>query len=118
MRSKDFTTAQENEPVDLVRLKVRDLNLPNPTTENIYQKAEELGLKLCPVEVGPYYRLQYADQPTNEYLYIGMKQIADSGGDLSVFGLDRGDGGLWLDLVFERVAFRWWVCFSSPQVIL
>ena len=94
MDSEDFTTTQKSEPADLVRLKVRDLNLDNPTTENIYQKAQELGLELCPAEVGPQYRLQYTDQPMDEYLHIAMKQITDSGGYPCVFRLGRDDDGL------------------------
>ena len=95
--NRDFTTAKKSEHADLVRLKVRDLNLDNPTTENIFKKAQELGLELCPAEVGPQYRLQYIDQPMNEWLYIAMKQIADSGGRPRVFELGRGGDGLWLN---------------------
>ncbi|OGF21620.1 hypothetical protein A2316_00950 [Candidatus Falkowbacteria bacterium RIFOXYB2_FULL_38_15] len=106
--SKDFITAKKSEPTDLVRLKVGDLGLEgNPTTDQIYQKIKELGLELCPAEVGPQYRLQYADQPTDEYLYIGMKQIAGSGGYPDVFGLRRGDAGLWLDVDWAEPARRW-----------
>lgn len=96
MRSKDFTTAKKPEPADLVRLKVRDLNLDSPTTDDIYKKVEELGLELCPAEVGPHYRLKYTDQPLNEWVRIGMKQIAGPSGDLNVFRLERYGDGLWL----------------------
>lgn len=105
--SRDFTTLKKPEPADLVRLKVRDLNLDNPTTDNIYKKAEELGLELCPAEVGPQYRLQYTDQPMDEYLYIAMKQIAGSGGYPRVFGLYRGGAGLYLDDRWAEPASQW-----------
>lgn len=105
--SEDFTTAQKPEPADLVRLKVRDLNLDNPTTDNIYKKAEELGLELCPAEVGPQYRLQYTDQPADEYLYIAMKQIIASDGRPCVFELGRGGGGLCLYRAWAEPAYQW-----------
>ncbi len=62
MRQKEFTTEKKPEQADLVRLKVGDLGFNhNPTTDEIYKKVEELGLELCPAEVGPYLRLEYKD---------------------------------------------------------
>ncbi len=98
LRSKDFTTLKNQEEIKLVRLKVRDLGLENSATTNeIYKRAEELGLELCPAEVGPHYRLKYKDQPLNEWLHIAMKQISGRGGDPRVFDLGRSARGLWLD---------------------
>ena len=96
MKSKDFKTLETAEAGDYVRLKVRDLLPGNPTTDQIYAKAKELGLELCPAEVGPHYRLQYEDQPLDEYVYIAMKQIADRDGRPSVFRVGRLAVGLWL----------------------
>ncbi|MEK7506301.1 MAG: hypothetical protein AAB572_01720 [Patescibacteria group bacterium] len=100
IESKDFTTLKKSEPEDLVRLKVDDLGFPkdkNPTTDEVYKRIEELGLELCPAETGPQLRLKYADQPLNEWVRIGMKQIADRGGGPHVFDLSRDDDGLWLN---------------------
>lgn len=100
MKSKDFTTEKKPEPADLVRLKVGDLGFlkdENPTTDEIYKRIEDLGLELCPAETGPHYQLQQANQPLNEWIRIGMKQIADRGGDPCVFGVGRFADGLWLD---------------------
>ena len=99
LRSKDFPTLKNREQIDLVRLKVRDLFLDeNPhTTDEIYRKAEEFGLELCPAEVGPNLRLKYMDQPMNEWLYIAMEPIADRYGDPYVFSLVRRADGAWLD---------------------
>lgn len=97
LKSKDFVAAAKSEQTVLVRLKVGDLGFSHdPTTDEIYQKIESLGLELCPAEVGPHYRLNYKNQSFNEYLYIGMKQISDSVGVPYVFGLNRRDDGLWL----------------------
>jgi len=97
MGKPEFVTLRRSEKIDLVRLTVGGLGFTdNPTTDQLYQKAQELGLELCPPEVGPELRLKYQDQPLYEWTYIGMKQIADSGGDPHVFSLARYGDGLWL----------------------
>lgn len=86
------------EEAKLIRLRVEDLGFPSgATTDQIYVRAEELGLELCPPEVGPQFRLQYTNQPMNEYVYVGMKQISGSGGSPDVFVVERDDGGSWLN---------------------
>jgi hypothetical protein len=97
LNSPDFTVSPNPEKLDLVRLKVGDLGFPNgATTEEIYRRAEEFGLELCPAETGPQLRKQYLNQSQGEWLRIAMKQIAGRDGNPSVFGLARGAGGLWL----------------------
>ena len=99
MKNRDFKIQKEREDAVFIRLKVRDLGIYKsyPTTDEIYSRIEELGLELCPVETGPNYRLQYQNQPLNEWVRIGMKQISDRYGDPCIFDLGRRDGGLWLD---------------------
>ena len=114
---KEFITSKESEQIDLVRLKVKDLfpnAKENPTTDDLYQKAEELGLELCPAEVGPAYRLAYQekgelkkDQPMGEWIRIAMKQIPDPDRDPSVFDLVRGAGGVWLSSGWTGPTGRW-----------
>lgn len=97
LRSKDFTTLKNPEEAALVRLRVEDLGFPRgATTDEIYTRAEELGLELCPAEVGPQYRLKYTDQPSGEWLYIGMKQIPVSDGSPHVFRVEHDSDGRWL----------------------
>ena len=92
-----FTVASAEEEIQLVNLSVADLGFKEGANyENICSKAKQLGLELCPNEVGPQLRLQYKDQPKGEYLRIAMEPITDSGGNLSLFGVARGDDGLWL----------------------
>jgi len=78
-----------------------------PTTDEIYAKAKELGLELCPAEVGPHLRLQYENQPSREWLYIAMQQISDRGGAPGVFRLVRDGGGLWLAALWVYPVGRW-----------
>ena len=79
--------SSEQETYDLVRFTVEQLGFPEEaTTDEIYAKAEELGLELCPAEVGPQLRLQ---NTSKEWMLIAMKQITDRYGYPRVFSLDR-----------------------------
>ena len=109
LRSKSFTTLKNPEQIELIRLKVRDLGFKSgATTDEIYRKAEELGLELCPAEVGPNLRLQYVDQPLGEWFYIAMKQISDRDGNPYWFKLECSGDGLWLRGGWARPHARWW----------
>ena|SRR5436190_18715819 len=47
-----------------VELRVRNLGFPQGATiSDVYTSAKHLGLRLCPVELGPHLRLQFLDQP-------------------------------------------------------
>lgn len=109
MKSKAFTVVNETEDAILVRLKVKDLSINKqyPTTDDIYKRIEELGLELCPAEVGPNYRLQYQNQPLGEWFWIGMKQISVHDGRPGVFGLERDGGGLWLSNDWMEPGYGW-----------
>jgi hypothetical protein len=116
LRHKDFTTAKNPEQANLIRLTVADLGFDHdPTTDEIYAKAEELGLELCPAEVGPHLRLNYKDQPLDEWLRIAMKQITDPGGNPLVFALGRDDDGSWLCSRWAHPTHAW---LSSNQFVL
>ncbi|MBI4123031.1 MAG: hypothetical protein HY458_01550 [Parcubacteria group bacterium] len=94
-----FTAAAEETELDLVVVSVAELGFRNGAKRSdIYARVQELGLELCPAEVGPQLRLQYKDQPMGEWLLIGMEPIADSDSDgfLGVFGVARREDGLWL----------------------
>jgi len=106
--NSDFITSKKSEEMTLVRLTVADLGFKTrATTDKIYERAEALGLELCPSEVGPNYRLQYKSQPLSEWLYIGMKQITDSHGYPRVFKLERRDGGFWLNHSWATPDSEW-----------
>lgn len=104
LTSRDFTTGR-NERATLLRLTVKDIGFQNgATTEEIYKRAQELGLELCPAEVGPQLRLQYQG---GDWMLIAMKQISDRGGHPGVFSLDRGGGGLVLGAINAGPSGRW-----------
>ncbi len=92
-----FTASETETEVDLVNISVADLGFKNSATlRDIYVRAQELGLQLCPAEVGPQLRLQYKDQPDDEWLRIAIEPITDSDGSLHLFRVARHSGGLWL----------------------
>ena len=110
--SKDFETSSQPEQADLVRLTVEDLGFPRgATTDEIYAKAAELGLELCPAEVGPQLRLQYTG---TEWMYIGMKQITDRDGHPRVFFLSEDGGELRLRAHYALADNRW---DSGPRFV-
>lgn len=97
--------SKDSQKYELVRFTVGQLGFPNgATTDEIYKKAEDLGLELCPAEVGPHLRLQY---PGKEWMLIAMKQIADRYGDPNVFRLSADGGRLELSGYDARPSFRW-----------
>lgn len=93
-----FNVSSDEIEVELVRITVAELGFKNGATrKEIYNKALELGRKLCPNEVGPALRLQYADQPLGEWLLVAMEPITDSRGSPDVFDVARSSSGSWLD---------------------
>jgi len=104
-----FTVAIAEEEIQLVNLSVAELGFKDGATYgNICAKAKELGLELCPNEVGPQLRLQYKDQPKGEWLRIAMEPIADSDGNPDIFTVGHDDVDLWLR-GFDGDADRFWI---------
>lgn len=105
----EFTAATEPAEVDLVVMSVKDLGFKRITRyDAICARAKELGLELCPAEVGPQLRLQYLDQPKNEWLIIAMEAIRASNGYLFVFHVEHDDDGRWLDASYGYPDNLWY----------
>jgi len=98
LESTQFVLSTKEREVDLVRVTPEDLGFHDGAyRRDIYKKALSLGLKLCPLEVGPQLRLQYTDQPRLESLQIGMESQVDSEGHESEFRVVHGgDDFIWL----------------------
>ena len=108
LNNREFVPGKNPEEATLIRLTVADLGFKSSaTTDQIYERAQILGLELCPPDTGPNYRLKYRNQPLNEWFYMGMKQIAGSGGGPDVFELGRGGDGLWLRGRWARSGRGW-----------
>ena len=113
LHSPDFNPSKKTESTTLIRLTVADLGFAqNATIDQIYKRAEEIGLELCPAEIGPEYRLKYLNQPMDEWLLIGMKQIADRYGYPDVFRLERRDVGLCLSFLWAKPSHEWFSDFK------
>ena len=53
--SRDFVTSKNTEAATLIRLTVADLGFTrSATTDQIYERAQKLGLELCPAETAPH----------------------------------------------------------------
>ncbi|MGG7620772.1 helicase [Bacillus coreaensis] len=75
-----FTTSEIKYSLPTVELTVGNLGFPDgATTVEIFNRAKELGLELCPIELGPYLRLEYLDQPEGSSGNPLQQQQAPSG---------------------------------------
>lgn len=111
--------------LNLVRVRVADLGFPDGalTREIIGShrdrdlfgnrapfsrgRAVTLGLKLCPPDAAPYIRLEYADQPSGERLYVAMKPIISADGDPRIFVVAHDCAGLSLGAARARSDDKW-----------
>jgi hypothetical protein len=98
LNSEMFALSSVERDVNLVKITPKELGFADGAHRiDIYKKAQELGLELCPLEVGPQLRLQYVDQPYLESLQIGMEPQKDLEGHESEFRVVNGvDHCLWL----------------------
>jgi hypothetical protein len=102
-RRKELEELGGSETITFVRLTVNDMfgDGQGHTTKQIWDKAEDLGLELCPPETGPLLRLAIGkDQPYNTYWNIAHEQIAGSGGGPCVFRLGHDGVGVRLGRVW------------------
>ena len=114
-----YMTAKET--VLLVIRSVAELGLESEAVSlaDVYSRARRIGLVLCPAEVGPQLRLDYANQPLGEVLHIAMEPVATYAGDLTILALmNAGTGPLLIgsdgrpDFTIPRT-FRF--VFALPQ---
>lgn len=115
-----FKAVAKETEVDLVKVTVAELGFKDGARrDQIYERAKQLGFELCPPEVGPQLRLQYRDQPNDEWVLVAMESIVDSGGGSGVFSVECDESGLWLHGYWGRPGDVWgpacrWV-FVRPR---
>lgn len=64
LNDENFTISDTKVSLQTVELTVKDLGFSDgATTSQIYSRADEHGLTLCPLELAPYLRLEYLNQP-------------------------------------------------------
>lgn len=93
LEDKDFVVAKRETTIQLIVISVEDLGLENGGRyDDICLRINELGLMLCPAEVGPQLRLQYPEQPQDEWLTILMKPLCGDDVNYRVFVVDNRQG--------------------------
>ncbi|WNF38400.1 helicase [Bacillaceae bacterium IKA-2] len=80
LSDQKFTTSDTKYSLKTVELAVRELGFPDgATTPQIFKRASEFGLELCPLELGPYLRFVYLDQSEGNTGNISQQYQAPSG---------------------------------------
>lgn len=101
----EISYSQKETCLDLVTLSAADLGFKSDTTNaDVFRKAVEVGLELCPAEVGPALRLQYVAQPRGERLVIAMKSVVAVPDNLNIFELAH-ENGYWLEAGFGHSGY-------------
>lgn len=118
---KKVTFTKNPRTVELVWLNGYDVGLTAvTTTANRFERGEALGLEKCHEEVGIYQGFADKDQPLNTWYYMAMDTLTDRSGFPRVFGLARGEDGLWLRGRWAGPGDGWYpesqLVFALPQV--
>jgi hypothetical protein len=106
----EFTTSPVTSRIATVELAVANLGyVRGAAISRIHERAAELGLTLCPLELGPHLRLQFLDQPEGHLghpaskhrappgsITVASRQLADDHETPKGFYLRCIDGVLWL----------------------
>lgn len=93
----EFTDSPSPRAVETLEVTTRDLGFPDGAmVTDLFARAREQGLELCPLELAAYLRLQYLDQPEGHWITIASPR-PPAGSDLpSGFYIRRLPDGLWL----------------------
>ena len=105
-----LATSQARRQVEVAIVAVGDLGLDDGgTIVDVAERAADVGLTLCPLELGPHFRLQFLDQPEADLsggerphraptgsITIASEPLIDEDGDCRGFYLRRVAGMLWL----------------------
>lgn len=116
-----FTTSATRYSVTTVELTVREFGLPQGAAiTEIYARAAALGLGLCPLELGPHFRLQYLDQsegywgkPVRQHrapsgsITIASEKLTEEDDFPKGFYLRRIKGVLWLRGYYSGPEYVW-----------
>jgi hypothetical protein len=93
-----FPYARTKTGVELAVLSAADLGVESDQVSlaEVYRRARQAGLELCPAEVGPQLRLDYRNQPIGEALDVAMEPVATYGGEPTILTLANWGTGLLL----------------------
>jgi hypothetical protein len=92
-----FSPGRQTEKVTLVKVKLSDLSLSSPCSyQAILDRASGLGLRLCPLYLGAFLRLEYLDQPEGPYLTIASPRLESDEDHPTGFYVRNFNHSLWL----------------------
>lgn len=104
-----FVVSGNKYELETVEIKVSDLGFPEGATyPELYERAEMLGLTLCPLELGAFLRLQFLDQTESSHndgkkhqapsdsITIASQPIDNDDNFPKGFYIRNIDGELWL----------------------
>lgn len=115
LNKAEFIPTKNPEDMTLVRLTVGDMGIKGrPNIDQIFERAQSLGLELCPPDTGPNLSLKYRDQSIKKELYIGMKQITLSSRHQYVFSFRHYDGGFALSDSWRNPTHE---CFGDDEFL-
>lgn len=94
---KDFSPSMEIEKVTLIKVNLKDLELSESCSYDDFEtQAQKLGLRLCPLELAVYLRLEFMDQAKGPYLKIASERLERSDEFPKGLYLRNVDNSLWL----------------------
>ena len=122
VKTSPFKISHEKRKVELVIISEAELGFegkPYCGASDLYKRAAEFGLELCPPDLGLQLRLQYKKQPEGEFLRIAMKSLKAEEMYHGMFCLGNTEGKLWFDgFILERTEWgsseKLWV-FIKPN---
>ncbi len=92
-----FLPPANAEKVRLIKVSLADLGLNESCSiEEFESRASALDLKLCPLYLAAFLRLQYLDQPAGPYLTIASKKLEADENFPNGFYLRNFENALWL----------------------
>src|SRR5262245_38613593 len=91
-----FPYAKMKADVELAVLSAAELGVESDESSlsDVYERARQAGLELCPAEVGPQLRLDYRNQPLGEALTIAMEPVSTYAGEPTILALVNFGTGL------------------------
>jgi len=103
-----FSPSPIVESLSLVKVKQSDLALNKQSTySEITKQALSLGLKLCPIYLGAFLRLEYLDQAAGPYLTIASQKLEDTESFPNGFYVRNLDNCLWLRGYRASDDYKW-----------
>ena len=92
-----FLAGDKPEIANLVKVRMEDFQFSQPVYfAEIVKKATALGLKLCPLYLGAFLRLEYLDQTQGPYLTVASAKPENDENYPNGFYLRNFENSLWL----------------------